>query len=62
MRVRTGMCEVLVLSFGILYYNGNHEFSDDVPIDNFPEKDFYHAHPDISVRSQIIDSRSIVFG
>jgi len=56
------MCEVLVLSFGILCYNGNHEFSDDVPITNFPEKDFYHAHPDISVRSQIIDSRWIVFG
>ncbi len=53
---------ILFLFFGVLLYNGKNEFLGQIPIGNFPEKDFYHVYPDPTIRSHIMDSRWSIYG
>lgn len=63
-RTRRKVClySILFLSYAVLLYNGKNEFLGQVPIGNFPEKDFYHVYPDPTIRSEITDSRWSIYG
>ncbi|MDG5766224.1 hypothetical protein QA596_02015 [Balneolales bacterium ANBcel1] len=50
-----------LLTLGLLL-NGSRQFLGEIPIGNFPEKDFHHVYSDPGIRSEIITSRWSITG
>ncbi|MCF7884986.1 MAG: hypothetical protein K9M80_00695 [Candidatus Marinimicrobia bacterium] len=47
---------------GLLLVNGETNFVGQIPIGNFPEKDFHHVYNDPQIESEIVDSRWSIYG
>lgn len=65
-RVRKGIPAAFyfILSIAILFVviRGHSEIIGEIPIGNFPEKDFFHVYPNVDTRATIIDSRWSIYG
>lgn len=56
-----GYCTLLLLLVGLIT-SGKRNFIGNVPIGNFPEKDFYHVYDNVNAEPRIIDSRWSIYG
>ena len=52
----------LVLVMSALTIFGKHDLFGEVPIGEFPEKDFYFVYENVNTQSKIIDSRWSIYG
>jgi SAM-dependent methyltransferase len=59
---RVGAYSILILLGAFLIVKGNENYLGNIPIGDFPEKDFYYVYPNAANISQIIDSRWSIHG
>ncbi|MEX0720465.1 MAG: hypothetical protein WD059_07340 [Balneolaceae bacterium] len=52
----------LIIAGSVLLLNGSKNLAGNIPIGDFPEKDFHYTYPHLNTQSIITDSRWSIFG